>query len=329
MSDTPISGNGSTSVLEFERAISQMEIQIAEFEATQERTGRDFGSEIKQLRSNVASLIRKTYSRLSAWETVQLARHKDRPLARDYIDMLVHDFVELRGDRLFGDDRAMICGFGRLADSKVMIIAQHKGRDTKEKIECNFGLTHPEGYRKALHKMRTAEKFGLPVVTLIDTQGAYPGVGAEERGVAEAIAQNMKEMSRLRTPIVSVVIGEGGSGGALGIGVADRLAVMQYGYYSVITPEGCAAILWRSSEYAAEAAEALKLTSRELARLGIVDEVIPEPVGGAHRDAHAAAQNLKKWISQSLRELRRVKVDNLVSRRYKRLRSLGSDFVVG
>jgi len=268
-------------------------------------------------------VLRKTYQNLSAWETVQVARHPARPLARDYIERIVKNFVELHGDRRFADDRAMVCGLGRIGSEKVALIAQHKGRETKEKIACNFGCAHPEGYRKALRVMELAEKFHLPVVTFIDTPGAYPGIGSEERGVAEAISRNLLEMSRLKTPIVCVVIGEGGSGGALGIGVGDRIAMLEYAYYSVISPEGCAAILWRTGEKASEAAEAMKITSRDLKALDVIDDIVPEPLGGAHRNPVEAANNLERHIVRTLRELSRVPVANLLKHRYERWRRMG------
>jgi len=309
--------------LPFEKAILRLRREIAELEADQIKGRRDFSAEIREMRSQYVSLLRKTYKDLTPWETVQVARHPDRPLAGDYIERIVKNFVELHGDRRFADDRAIRCGLGRVGTEKVGIIAQHKGRDTKEKMDCNFGCAHPEGYRKALRVMKLAEKFSLPVVSLIDTQGAYPGVGSEERGVAEAIARNMLEMSRLQTPILCVVIGEGGSGGALGVGVGDKMAMLEYAYYSVITPEGCAAILWRTGEKAPDAAEALKLTARSLKGLDVVDDIIPEPLGGAHRDPGEAAHNLESHIVRTLRELRRVPIDNLIKHRYERWRRMG------
>jgi len=312
--------------LDFEKPIAHMDRQLRELEQRQQAGGRDLSAEIRRIRAELLSITRKTYSRLSPWQTVQVARHPRRPLVSDYLRMIAKDFMELSGDRHFGDDRAIVTGFARLAGHKVMLVGQRKGQDTKEKIACNFGLAHPEGYRKAMLKMRLAEKFGLPVVCLIDTPGAYPGIGAEERGIAESIAVNLYEMSRLRTPIVAVVIGEGGSGGALGIGVADRLAMLEHAYYSVITPEGCAAILWRSGEAAADAADAMKLTSRELKKLSIIDEVIPEPLGGAHRDPLQAAHRLEEYLGGALRELKRVPVDKLVARRYERWRTAGAFF---
>jgi acetyl-CoA carboxylase carboxyl transferase subunit alpha len=314
-------------VLEFEKPIIALEKQIAELVNLQETKGADYAAEINGLRQNLTALLKKTYQNLSAWETVQVARHPSRPQTRDYIEMIVKDFDEVHGDRTFGDDKTIVTGMGRIGGHKAMIVGHHKGRDTKEKIACNFGCAHPEGYRKALQKMEFAEKFGLPIVTFIDTPGAYPGIGSEERGVAEAIAVNLREMSRLKVPIVCIVIGEGGSGGALGIGVGDRLAMMQYAWYSVISPEGCSGILWKGGENAAQAAEALKLTSKHLKELGVIDEVIEEPLGAAHRNARAAADNLEKYIDKSLRELKRMPVEKLVDKRYERLRKLGSEAV--
>jgi len=310
-------------VLEFEKPLAKLNRTIAELEAEQASTGRDHHGEIRKLRAQYVTLLKKTYSSLSAWETVQVARHPQRPLAGDYIERIVTDFVELHGDRRFSDDRAIRCGFGRIAAERVAIVAQHKGRDTKEKIECNFGCAHPEGYRKALRVMKLAEKFSLPVVSLIDTPGAYPGVGSEERGVAEAIAVNLREMSRLKTAIVCVVIGEGGSGGALGIGLGDRMAMLQFAYYSVISPEGCAAILWKTGEKAAEAAEALKLTAKHLKALDVVDDVVPEPLGGAHRNPAEAAANVERYIVRTLRELISLGTDTLHQRRHQRWRRMG------
>jgi acetyl-CoA carboxylase carboxyl transferase subunit alpha len=309
--------------LPFEKAILRLRREISELEADQVKGRRDFSAEIREMRSQYVSLLRKTYKDLTPWETVQVARHPDRPLAGDYIERIVKNFVELHGDRRFADDRAIRCGLGRIGTEKIALIAQHKGRDTKEKMDCNFGCAHPEGYRKALRVMKLAEKFSLPIVALIDTQGAYPGVGSEERGVAEAIARNMLEMSRMETPILCVVIGEGGSGGALGIGVGDKMAMLEYAYYSVITPEGCAAILWRTGEKAPDAAEALKLTARSLKSLDVVDDIIPEPLGGGHRDPGEAAHNLESYIVRTLRELRRVPAENLVKHRYERWRRMG------
>ncbi len=237
---------------------------------------------------------------------------------------MVNDYRELHGDRHFGDDRAIQCGLGHIGTERVMIIGQNKGRDTKEKIECNFGCPNPEGYRKAIAKMKLAEKFNIPIITIIDTPGAYPGIGAEERGQAQAIAVNLFEMSKIKVPIICIVIGEGGSGGALGIGVGDKLAMLEYSYYSVISPEGCAAILWRDGAEAEKAAEALRLTSRDLHKLNLVDDIIPEPLGGAHRSIHDTVHNVEQYILKTLRALKRTKTENLLQNRYKKLRSIGS-----
>jgi acetyl-CoA carboxylase carboxyl transferase subunit alpha len=311
--------------LEFEKPLLQLERQIAELVTLQETKNADYSDEIHGLRQSLTALLRKTYQNLTAWETVQVARHPSRPQTRDYIDMIVKDFDEVHGDRKFADDKTMVAGMGRIGGHKCMIVGQHKGRDTKEKIACNFGCAHPEGYRKALAKMQFAEKFNLPIVTFIDTPGAYPGIGSEERGVAEAIAVNLREMSRLRTPIVCLVIGEGGSGGALGIGVGDRLAMMQYAWYSVISPEGCSGILWKGSENAPDAAEALKLTSKYLKGLGIIDEIIEEPLGAAHRNPRAAADAVEKYVDKTLRDLKKRPIEKLVDERYEKIRKLGTD----
>jgi acetyl-CoA carboxylase carboxyl transferase subunit alpha len=310
-------------VLEFEKPLARLEQQVLELEAMQNSKGVDYTKELRQLRTNYTSLLRKTYDKLGAWETVQVARHPQRPLFKDYVEMICRDFRELHGDRHFGDDPAIKCGLARLGGHKVMLIGHHKGRDTKEKVQCYFGLAHPEGYRKALRCMKLAEKFGLPVVTFIDTPGAYPGIGAEERGQAESIARNLMEMSRLRTPIVSVVCGEGGSGGALGIGVADKVAMMEFAWYSVISPEACSSILFKGNEAAAQLAESLKLTSKDLMKLGVIDSIVPEPLGGAHRDPHSAAHNLEQYVAKTLRDLKRTKTENLLERRYEKFRNLG------
>ena len=317
-------GNGDNEVLlDFEKPLAKLSGLVSELEAEQASTGRNHSSEIRKYRAEYVTLLRKIYGELSAWETVQVARHPRRPLATDYIERIVKDFVELHGDRTFADDRAIRCGFGHISTERVLIIAQQKGRDTAERMECNFGCAHPEGYRKALRAMRLAEKFHLPIVTLIDTPGAYPGVGSEERGVAEAIAVNLREMSGLKTPIVCIDIGEGGSGGALGIGIGDRMAMLEYAYYSVITPEGCAAILWKTGEKAPEAAEAMRLTSAHLKALDVIDDIIPEPLGAAHRNHAEAAANLERYIVSALRELGRVPAAALVENRYKRWRRIG------
>lgn len=315
------------SLLEFEKPMARIERQIHELEAAEKQSGRNCSAEIRELRSTLVSLMRKTYGKLTPWETVMVARHPNRPLATDYINMIVKDFCQLHGDRNFRDDPAIITGFGRMAGQKVMLVAHNKGKDTKEKISCCFGCAHPEGYRKALLKMRMAEKYNLPIVSLIDTPGAYPGIGAEERGQAQAIAYNLQEMSKLRVPIVCVVIGEGGSGGALGIGVGDRIAVMQHAYYSVISPEGCAAILFKTNAEAPRAAESLKMTARDLKKLGIIDEIVKEPLGAAHRNPTEAANSLERFIASSLKDLKRLSPDKLVNQRYDRWRQMGSFFV--
>lgn len=309
--------------LPFEKPVFRLQKQISDLEAEQIASGRDYSADIRQLRGQRISLLRKIYQTLTPWEIVQVARHPSRPLAGQYIERIVKSFVELHGDRRFADDKAIICGLGRIGTEKVAIVAQHKGRDTKEKVACNFGCAHPEGYRKALRVMKLAEKFKVPVVSLVDTQGAYPGIGSEERGVAEAIARNLLEMSRLATPILCIVIGEGGSGGALGIAVGDRIAALAYAYYSVISPEGCASILWRTGEKAPEAAEALKLTANHLKKLDVIDDIVPEPLGGAHRDPAEAATNLERYIVVTLRGLKRVPADKLLEHRYARWRRMG------
>lgn len=322
-SDGPASKPVSRHVLEFEKPLAKLEQQIRDLEVLQAQRQADYTKELRQLRSNYTALLRKTYESLSAWETVQVARHPQRPLFKDYVEMICREFRELHGDRQFGDDKALVCGLARLGGHKVMLIGHHKGRDTEERVACCFGLAHPEGYRKALRCMKLAEKFGLPVVTLIDTPGAYPGIGAEERGQAESIARNLMEMSRLRTPIVSVVCGEGGSGGALGIGVADKVAMMEFAWYSVISPEACSAILFKGNEGAPQLAESLKLTSKHLMKLGVIDSVIPEPLGGAHRDPHTVAHSLEQYIAKTMRDLKRCKLENLLERRYDKFRAMG------
>ena len=318
-----VSGVENGYQLPFEKPIVRLQRQIEELEASQGQANRDYSPEIRQLRAQYVSLLKKTYASLSPWEVVQVARHPSRPQASDHIGRIVQNFVELHGDRRFGDDKAIICGFGRIATDKVVLVAQQKGRNTKEKIACNFGYANPEGYRKALRAMKLAEKFKLPVVCLVDTPAAYPGAGAEQRGIAEAIARNLLEMSRLRAPIVVVVIGEGGSGGALGIAVGNRIAMLEYAFYSVIPPEGCAAILWRDGSKAPEAAAALKPTARDLKELDVIDDIIPEPLGGAHRNPSETAANLERYIARTLRELRAVPIDRLVNHRYDRWRRMG------
>lgn len=316
-------GNG---YLDFEKPLLRIQQDILLLKIEQADTGRDPSAEIKQQEARLVAKTRRIYAHLTAWETVQVARHPQRPLITDHIRSIVQDFCELHGDRTFGDDRAIVTGFGRIGGHKVMIVGHNKGKNTKQRLTCNFGCAHPEGYRKALLKMKLAEKFKLPVVCLIDTQGAYPGVGSEERGISRAIAVNMLEMSRLRVPIVCVVIGEGGSGGALGIGVGDRVAMFEHSFYSVISAEGCAAILWKTSDYRERAAEALRLTAGDLTKLELVDDVIPEPLGGAHRDPEEASQALEKYLTDTLRELKRPKIQTLLKRRFERFRKMGNFF---
>ncbi|MCH2132247.1 MAG: acetyl-CoA carboxylase carboxyltransferase subunit alpha [Phycisphaerales bacterium] len=316
--------SATTTTLPFEEPVRDLERQIESLVA---RADADtLAEEIASLRDNRDRLLEKVYGSLSPWDIVRIARHPDRPQTPDYIHSICRDFRELHGDRCFGDDRSILTGFGRIGPYKVLIVGHQKGRTTEERIECNFGCGHPEGYRKALKKMQLAAKYGLPIVTFIDTPGAYPGVKAEERGQAEAIAVNLREMSRLSTPILSIVIGEGGSGGALGIGVADRVDMLQYAWYSVISPEGCAAILWKEAneQTNSSAANSLCLTAEDNLRNGIVDQVIPEPVGAAHRDPSAAADILERHIVDRLRELTRFNPRTLVERRYERFRQIGA-----
>ena len=313
----------NTQPLEFEKPVLELEEKLEEFKRQLAGRNIDLDPEVRRMQEKIKATREAIYSHLTAWQRVQIARHTARPFFLDYVAAAFTDFVELKGDRLFGDDPSMPGGLARIDGFKCAVIGQQKGRDVKENLLRNFGSPHPEGYRKALRLMRVAEKFELPVVALIDTPGAYPGVGAEERHIAEAIAVNIREMMVLRTPVVAVVIGEGGSGGALGIGVADRVLMMENSYYSVISPEGCAAILWKHRKHAPEAAEALKLNARELVDMGIVDGVVPEPVGGAHRDPAAAAENLKSAITAALREVTGIPIDKLVQQRYEKFRKMG------
>lgn len=283
-------------------------------------------SQLSTLRTERDAKLGEVYANLSPWNTVRVARAPKRPQTRDYIGMICKDFTELHGDRRYGDDPAMVVGFARIGSVKCLIVGHHKGRTTAEKIACHFGCAHPEGYRKALAKMQLAEKFGLPIVTFVDTPGAYPGLGAEARGQAEAIAVNLREMSRLKTPIISIVIGEGGSGGALGIAVADRVAMLEHAWYSVISPEGCAAILWKQAneQTNSAAADALKLTARDNLELGIIDAVLKEPLGGAHRDPKKMGATIERWVSDQLHELKGQNPETLPQKRYERFRKLGS-----
>lgn len=308
---------------DFEKPIIELENKIKELQEFSQKKQVDLSLEIKNLEEKLAQLKKEIYSNLTAWQKVQIARHPQRPTTLDYIRLITKDFIELHGDRLFGDDKAIIAGFAKLDNFKVTVIGHQKGKDTKENIERNFGCAHPEGYRKAKRVMKLAEKFSLPLISFIDTPGAYPGIGAEERGQALAIAENIREMFSLKIPIIVVVIGEGGSGGALGIGVGDRILIMEYAYYSVISPEGCAAILWKDAKKAPEAAEALKLTAQDLLRLRIVDEVIPEPQGGAHRNYEEAAKNVKEAIVNNLKEIKKIPWQERLSLRYEKFRRIG------
>ena len=310
--------------LEFERHIAEIQEQIEILLDTASGKGLDVTDELRVLRKKLEVLREETYRNLSPIEQVQVARHPQRPYTQDYIKLIFTDWMELHGDRLFRDDAAIVGGWARLEGRPVMLIGHQKGRDMKENLRRNFGMPHPEGYRKALRLMRMAEKFGRPVVTFIDTPGAYPGIGAEERGQAEAIAMNLREMARLRTPLISVVIGEGGSGGALALGVTDRILMLEHSVYSVISPEGCAAILWRSAEHRDKAAAALKLTSADLTRLGVADEIIPEPPGGAHADWEATAANLREALTRNLTDLSRKKPDALLKDRWSKFEAMGA-----
>jgi acetyl-CoA carboxylase carboxyl transferase subunit alpha len=309
--------------LEFEKPIADLEQKLEEIKRHVQGQDIDLDPEVQRMQEKIDATRLEIYANLTAWQRVQIARHTARPFFLDYVDKSFTDFVELKGDRLFGDDASMPGGLAQIDGIKCVVIGQQKGRDTKENLLRNFGSPHPEGYRKALRLMRMGEKFKLPIVSLIDTPGAYPGIGAEERHIAEAIAVNLREMMVLRTPIVAIVIGEGGSGGALGIGVADRVLMLENAYYSVISPEGCAAILWKHRKHAPEAAEALKLNASELLKLGVIDEVVPEPVGGAHRDPELAAQTLKEAVAKALKEISKIPTDKLLQARYDKFRKMG------
>jgi acetyl-CoA carboxylase carboxyl transferase subunit alpha len=309
--------------LDFEQPIAELEAKIEALRYTSEDSDINISAEIKRLQTKSNRLTESVFASLTPWQISQLARHPRRPFTLDYVQRIFTDFHELHGDRVFADDPAIVGGLARLRNRAVVVIGHQKGRDTREKVERNFGMPRPEGYRKALRLMQMAERFELPVVTMIDTPGAYPGVGAEERGQSEAIARNLYAMAKLRTPIISAVIGEGGSGGALAIGVGDRLLMLQYATYSVISPEGCASILWKSAEKADVAAEAMGITATRLKRLGFVDEIVPEPLGGAHRDVNAIAEALGQALIRALEELSAVSVENLVARRTARLMQYG------
>lgn len=310
-------------ILEFEKPVYELEAKIEELKTIGHDKKIAIEPEVKSLQEKLDKMRREIYSHLTAWQRVQIARHPDRPYTMDYIRMLTTDFQELHGDRKFADDFALIAGLARIDGLGVLVMGHQKGRDTTENIKRNFGCAHPEGYRKAIRLMKLADKMRVPIAILIDTPGAYPGIGAEERGQAQAIAENLRDMMMIKTPIVATVIGEGGSGGALGIGIADRVCILQHAYYSVISPEGCASILWRSSTKAPEAAEALKITGEHLIKFGVVDEIIPEPLGGAHYDPVEVAGSLKKSILKHIKELSSLSTDELLAGRYEKFRKIG------
>jgi acetyl-CoA carboxylase carboxyl transferase subunit alpha len=309
-------------ILEFEKPIAELEQKIEEMRKLSDHL--DIEDEIKKLESRVSKLRTNIYSDLTRWQRVQLARHPERPYTLDYIDLMTTDFIEIHGDRYFGDDHAIVGGFAKIGGKTVMIIGHQKGRDTKSNIYRNFGMPNPEGYRKALRLMKLAEKFGKPVVTLLDTPGAYPGIEAEERGQAEAIARNLFEMAQLKVPIVVTIIGEGASGGALGIGVGDRILMMENAWYSVIAPESCSSILWKTWDYKEQAAEALKLTAKDLLQQKIIDRIVPEPIGGAHKNPKEAAETLRKILIDEIESLSKIKPDKLVENRIAKFDAMGS-----
>lgn len=308
---------------EFEQPMLDLENQLKQLEQNPSHTPEE-EQQINAIRRQWTDTTRKIYSNLTPWQIVQVSRHKDRPYTKDYLNLAFDEFFELHGDKFFGDDRAMLTGFAKLGRHKVMVVGHQKGRTYKERTACHFGCAHPEGYRKAMSKMEMAEKYGLPIICFIDTPGAYPGIGAEERGQAQVIAESMFLMSQLKVPVICVVIGEGGSGGALGIGVGNKIAMLQNAYYSVISPEGCAGILWKSHQFASKAADALRFTSSHLLKLGVVDDVIEEPLGGAHRDHHQMASRLKNYLSRTLDQLLKRSPDELANDRYEKFRRMGT-----
>jgi acetyl-CoA carboxylase carboxyl transferase subunit alpha len=310
--------------LDFEKPIVELQRRLREIREHSNEHALDFDAEVEAMEAKIETTRREIYGNLSAWQRVQIARHTQRPYALDYIERCFTNWNELHGDRLFADDKAMPCGLAMLGEQRCVVITNQKGRNTKENVMRNFGCAHPEGYRKALRLMKLGEKFSLPIIALIDTPGAYPGIGSEERHIAEAIAVNLREMMTLRVPILAAVIGEGGSGGALGIGVADHVMILENAYYSVISPEACSAILWKDRRHAAEAAEALKLTAQDLIKLGVVDEIILEPEGGAHRNHEKAAQALGEALRSNLARLRQVPISRLLKERYAKFRRLGN-----
>lgn len=310
--------------LDFEKPIVELQRRLQEIRDHSDEHALDLEDEVEAIEEKIANTRREIYNNLSAWQRVQIARHTERPYALDYIDRCFTDWTELHGDRRFGDDRAMPCGLARLGQNRCVLITNQKGRNTRENVMRNFGCAHPEGYRKALRLMQIGEKFNLPIICLIDTPGAFPGIGSEERHIAEAIAVNLRDMIKLRVPILAAVIGEGGSGGALGIGVADHVMILENAYYSVISPEACSAILWKDRRHAAEAAEALKLTARDLMNLGVVDEIVPEPEGGAHRDHEKSAEILGRALQRNLQRLIATPLATLLEARYAKFRGLGN-----
>ncbi len=312
-----------TTFLDFEQPIAELEAKIEQLRFVQDDSAVDISDEIGRLEGKSASLVKEIYAKLSPWQIAQVARHPQRPYTLDYVETMFADFVELHGDRAFADDHAIVGGMARFNGQSCMVIGHQKGRDTKEKIQRNFGMPRPEGYRKALRLMRLAEKFGMPVFTFVDTPGAYPGIGAEERGQSEAIGRNLYEMAELKVPLICTIIGEGGSGGALAIAAGDVVLMMQYSTYSVISPEGCASILWKSADRAADAAETMGITAARLKTLGLIDRVVNEPPGGAHRDLRAAAQSLKRALQDALRSLQGLSAEDLVERRYQRSMAYG------
>jgi acetyl-CoA carboxylase carboxyl transferase subunit alpha len=309
--------------LDFEKPVFELERRLQDLKDHSDEHDVDLDSAVKAVEGKLRETRRQIYSNLTAWQRVQIARHVQRPFAHDYIERCFTNWTELHGDRRFADDKAMPSGLALLGTQRCVVITHQKGRNTKENVMRNFGCAHPEGYRKALRLLRLGEKFGMPVISLIDTPGAFPGIGSEERHISEAIAVNLREMMRLRVPIIAAVIGEGGSGGALGIGVADRVLILENAYYSVISPEACSAILWRDRRHAAEAAEALKLTAQDLLKLDVVDEIVPEPEGGAHRDYDSAAENLSRALRRNLQHISKIPIDELLKKRYEKFRRIG------
>ncbi|PYL25382.1 MAG: acetyl-CoA carboxylase carboxyl transferase subunit alpha [Verrucomicrobia bacterium] len=309
--------------LDFEKPIFELERRLQDLKDHSDEHDVDLDSAVKAVEAKLRDTRRQIYGNLTAWQRVQIARHVQRPFAFDYIERCFTNWTELHGDRRFADDRAMPSGLAMLGRQRCVVVTHQKGRNTKENVMRNFGCAHPEGYRKALRLMRLGEKFGMPVISLIDTPGAFPGIGSEERHISEAIAVNLREMMRLRVPTIAAVVGEGGSGGALGIGVADRVLILENAYYSVISPEACSAILWRDRRHAAEAAEALKLTAQDLLKLKVVDEIVPEPQGGAHRDYDSVAQNLGSALRRNLQDISEISIDELLQDRYEKFRRLG------